>query len=338
MPVSSNKGRQDTIYILSCDGGGARGYSSAVFADLFFTEWGIDQTKISDYFDIIIGTSTGALIAAGVANSVTPSTIADFYLTEAPWIFSTSSIFPSVQATFFDLAIAILFNSSAYSNATLITKLQEQFGTTKMSDMNTNLLIPSLRADTNNLVIFSSNENLPYTTGHDYFVWEACLASAALPIYLPQVTLSDTFPYLDGGIWGNNPLRTAIDYGRHIKPFASRICILSLGTGRGDIGFDNIPPDPIPPFEGGIAAQIALFDKLLAAPMVAADLGLVIQSSLPFPDIYSYKFQYVVDTELAPNSSDNTTPECFAYQAAVAQSIMESDIVNIQAFINHLNA
>lgn len=330
---------QNTIYILSCDGGGIRGYGSSIFADLFFQQWGIDQKRIFDYFDIICGTSTGSILGSGMGYGVTPSTIANFYLTEGPWIFSTSSIFPSQQATLLDLGLAILgVTSSAYSNTRLISALNAQFGTTKMEDMDTNLILPSIRANTYDLSVFSSNIAFPNTMGSDYYVKDAILASAALPIYLPTVTLSDGFAYWDGGIWANNPIHNGIAYGKYLKPFATRICILSLGTGRGDIGFDNPSIVDPPPYPTGIEFVLKLVDLCLGGSIEGNSLNINVQSSIPFPEIYYYRFQYVVDTDQNPNSSDNTSPEAFEYQASEANNVFESDIVNINAFIDHLNA
>ena len=66
----------DTFYILSLDGGGARGiYSAQVLAKIEDTT----STPISQCFDLIAGTSTGSIIAAAAAAGIPLTLIVELF-------------------------------------------------------------------------------------------------------------------------------------------------------------------------------------------------------------------------------------------------------------------
>src|SRR6187431_590931 len=77
--------------ILSLDGGGVRGiltlqYLAAIEA-LLRVRYGDPRLVLSDYFDLIGGTSTGAIIAGGLALGLDVATIEGMYTDLAAKIF-----------------------------------------------------------------------------------------------------------------------------------------------------------------------------------------------------------------------------------------------------------
>ena len=79
--TEDNVGR---FQILSLDGGGIKGiFSAAILAAI---EDDLD-TRITDHFDLITGTSTGGIIAIGLGLGLRPCEIVEFYLREGPKIF-----------------------------------------------------------------------------------------------------------------------------------------------------------------------------------------------------------------------------------------------------------
>src|SRR5689334_18935121 len=72
---------QYVFKILSLDGGGIRGaFTAAFLAELE----GRLKCRMADYFDIIAGTSTGAIIAAGLAMGIPAAKIEEFYRERGP--------------------------------------------------------------------------------------------------------------------------------------------------------------------------------------------------------------------------------------------------------------
>ena len=75
--------------ILSLDGGGLKGlFSAAVLAEL---ERDLHVT-LSACFDLIVGTSTGALIALGLGAGRSPDELVQFYVERGPEIFPAKRI------------------------------------------------------------------------------------------------------------------------------------------------------------------------------------------------------------------------------------------------------
>jgi patatin-like phospholipase/acyl hydrolase len=72
--------------ILSIDGGGVRGiFSAALLAGL---EDDLGRS-VRDSFDLIVGTSTGGIIALGLGAGLSPRQILDFYVERKDQIFPT---------------------------------------------------------------------------------------------------------------------------------------------------------------------------------------------------------------------------------------------------------
>jgi patatin-like phospholipase/acyl hydrolase len=74
----------DTFRILSLDGGGLRGTFSAKFLAEIERELGV---RVADHFDLIAGTSTGSIIALGLALGLRAEDMLDFYVERGPDIF-----------------------------------------------------------------------------------------------------------------------------------------------------------------------------------------------------------------------------------------------------------
>jgi len=70
--------------ILSLDGGGIKGLFSAAVLAAIEEDLGIN---VVDHFDLIAGTSTGAIIALGLGLGMRPREIVQFYACEGPKIF-----------------------------------------------------------------------------------------------------------------------------------------------------------------------------------------------------------------------------------------------------------
>lgn len=110
--------------ILSIDGGGIKGIFSASFLAEIEEKCG---GPYSEYFDMIAGTSTGAIIAAALSIGIPAQEILNLYLKKGKEIFPKGS-------THFKL-----FHGK-YSNEPLKNALIEVFGTKKIKDCQTSVL------------------------------------------------------------------------------------------------------------------------------------------------------------------------------------------------------
>lgn len=237
-----------TINILSLDGGGMRGYMSALFLEKFVELWGVDVSQLYKRFNVIAGTSVGGIQALGYANGMTPTDLQNFFIEDGPWIFSTSTTTPGLRATTLDKISTMVFGGSFYSNANLIARLNDEFGLETLQDMKTNVLITACDYNLNNpsyaqkaIPTLFSNANIPGYTGRNQLAADVALATSSAPLYFPAANFNKA-NFVDGGIIQNNPAQLALTIGQTLYPSADRFCILSVGTGIGDIGF---PPDSL---------------------------------------------------------------------------------------------
>src|SRR5947209_8122081 len=87
--------------LLAIDGGGIRGVLSLQILQsiekLLIQESGRHDYRLADYFDYVAGTSTGGIIAAGIAIGMSVQEILDFYLNNGAAMFDKASILRRLQ-------------------------------------------------------------------------------------------------------------------------------------------------------------------------------------------------------------------------------------------------
>ena len=205
--------------ILCIDGGGIKGiYSAQVLAEF---EEAFDTT-ISEHFDLVCGTSTGGIIALGVAGGVPMKNVVDFYKKHGPTIFEQRWKFGCVGDKIMTLKQALF--RSKYSQKSLRKALHSVFGDKKIGESQNLLCIPAFNITSSSPRIFKKNYNLLNQDDKKTFV-EVALATSAAPTYFPIQEI-DNVQYIDGGVYANNPvmigLTEAVYNGYWIKPKDTR--------------------------------------------------------------------------------------------------------------------
>jgi patatin-like phospholipase/acyl hydrolase len=203
--------------ILSVDGGGIKGVFPAAFlASLEETL----NVRTADYFDLIVGTSTGGIIALALGKGLTANEILQFYRDHGPSIFGGNRILRAVQR----------LGTAKYSQAPLRIALQGVFGDMKLGDSTKRLVIPSANLETGSVHIFKTQHHPRLQTDWRVPVVDVALATAAAPTYFPTHTLASGIPLVDGGVWANNPVGFAVVEALSILGWqAEDLRILSLG-------------------------------------------------------------------------------------------------------------
>jgi uncharacterized protein len=341
--------RKDTLRILEIDGGGERGYLPLKFLELFIQQWGIDPSKIWQEFDVICGTSVGGIMALGLAFGLTPAQMTPFFITQGPYIFSLSSIIPSLRPNLPAKLALIATNTPFYQSSgptaqnygsgLLYKTVQDIFKINgidaTLQNLKTKVIIPAYEFDTKRYILFS-NLNYPEFTGQNELISNVALATGAAPVYLPPLSMNSHF-YKDGGIYCNNPTQFGKALAQTIKPTAKRVCILSLGTGIGEMGFDDDtnPNDP-PPQISTVEEIFMLFSISSTGAQESIARAFFLESNYTLQQTYYYRFQPLLDptknTEL-----DNTDSDILAYYEQTAQTVFNDDIDNISTFIGHLS-
>lgn len=344
----------NTVRILQVDGGGARGYMSLCFLKDFVDLWGIDPTTIASHFDVVCGTSAGGIIALMIAAGLTPDEMLEFYTADVPYVFSLTSLSPSVRPNLAAKLALVLANTPIYQSSgptaadyghgKLVSRLQSIFGSTILQQLNSNVVIPVYELDTATYKIFS-NLNYPEFEGQNLLVSDVAIATSAAPVYFPSWTIGD-HSYIDGGVYNNNIAQIGKFTAQSIKPNANRSCVLSIGTGIGEMGFDTVPALlkkafienvlPMTP-ETSIEILFSLFDIAQTGAQESTSFGLALESRYVNNQSFHYRFQTQLELEL-DTELDNTDSDILVYYQSTEQNIWETDINNITSFLGHLTA
>lgn len=205
--------------ILCIDGGGIKGlFSAQVLAE--FEE--AFKTTTSEHFDLVCGTSTGGIIALGVAGGIPMKDVVKFYMEKGPQIFSQHWKIGKLGEWLFSFKQAVF--KSKYSDKKLREALGEVFDTRKIGSSQNLLCIPAFNITTSTPRIFKKDYRHLNQDDEKTFV-EVALATAAAPTYFPVQEI-DSVQYVDGGLYANNPvlvgLTEAIFNGYWIKPKSER--------------------------------------------------------------------------------------------------------------------
>ncbi len=242
--------------VLSLDGGGMRGlYTAALLDTLIKRERGGQVVDAGKAFDLIVGTSTGGILAAGLAHGLPLSNIIDLYRQHGKNIFPNPT---PVQNGNVGL-LGRIPSAKAWGNwlwrregaassgqAALRRALQAEFGDTTVEELYNSrgigLCIPAVRMSTRKAWVFKT-PHIPARAHHHaknrdnkYKIADVCLATAAAPIILPLVAIDrpddlgayDVFA--DGGLWANNPALIGLIEALEITESKRDIQIVSVST------------------------------------------------------------------------------------------------------------
>lgn len=216
--------------ILAIDGGGIRG----VFAAQILKR--IKETlnvAFCNEFDIITGTSTGSIIAGGLAINYPIEKIVDLYKTEG------EKIFKPTYSNYFNWHNWKAFFKNKYESVYLKKVLDGVFQEITLSQVSAKLIIPASDISNGNVFVFKSNYDSDFVRDKDIKVADAILASCSAPVYFKPWRVKE-YLLADGGLWANNPSLVALTeaMGTRFKKDKKDIKILSLGAGLGKKYYD----------------------------------------------------------------------------------------------------
>jgi patatin-like phospholipase/acyl hydrolase len=229
--------------ILSLDGGGIRGALTAGYLEKLesiIRDMHDDQAMLlCDYFDLIGGTSTGAIIASLLAIGKTAAEVKELYLSMGGDIFKGKRNWWNPLETF-------QFLKAEFSEQNIEKALGKFFADITLGDsrIRTGLCIVTKRADTNSVwPLINHPGGKYYPMNKDYFLKDILRASSAAPSYfVPQLLEVDPDTkgaFVDGGVsMANNPslqlfkVATLKGFPFHWPKGKDKIFVVSLGTGN----------------------------------------------------------------------------------------------------------
>jgi patatin-like phospholipase/acyl hydrolase len=238
---------QPTKRILALDGGGIRGALTLGFLErlelIIREKEGNQNLLLSDYFDLIGGTSTGAIIAAGLSIGKSASEIKELYLEIGGDIFGKKNSW---------LGNPVKRYKAKYSFEPLENALKDFFGEITMGseEIKTGLCVVTKRADTfSTWPILSSPNGKYFKYNKNMMLHKVVRASAAAPTYFKPKQIDvgggQIATFIDGGLsLANNPAfqlfliatLKGFPYGWPIGE--DKISLVSVGTGTSKKGIE----------------------------------------------------------------------------------------------------
>lgn len=194
--------------ILALDGGGIRGALCLGFLERIEQELCIRYNNadftLSDYYDMIGGTSTGAIIAACLAKGMKVADIKRMYLGLGKTIFAQ-------RMNVLSGVLEKVFNTAGFKADNLEAALEKEFASLTLGgeQLKTGLCIIAKRADTYSPWIFHNHPTGEYYSQNSgLFVKDLLRASAAAPSYFRPKSLhidkNEEGVFIDGGVSSHN--------------------------------------------------------------------------------------------------------------------------------------
>jgi hypothetical protein len=295
--------------VLALDGGGVRGIVALAFLERIETllrERAGRDVVLADYFDLIGGTSTGALIAAGLALGQSVAEIVETYRDLARYGFQGSRWHGGVFV-------------AKFRTAPLEAQIRAKVGDMTLGSeaLRTGLAIVAKRIDTGSVWVFHNHPRGPYfaptepdpsyTANRDLPLARLLRASTAAPTFFAPEHI-DVAPgvqgtFVDGGVSPhNNPallmlmLATLHGYGFRWPTGAERLMLVSVGTGEPVMSPARMPSVYAP------AASLAV----LALSSIMTDCSWLTQAMLQW--LGTSPAPWPIDGEIGDLSRDQLGP------------------------------
>ncbi|MBK7702230.1 MAG: patatin-like phospholipase family protein [bacterium] len=214
-----------TYRIISLDGGGIRGLMTAIILQRLTATPGLE--RLLDGADLLAGTSTGGLLALGLAKGLDLELLRRTYVEKGPRIFDDSWLD--------DVMDLGKLRGADYSITNLKRELQTLLGDTTLDQLHKRVLITTFDLDNEDPRRRTWKPKLfhnfpgPNSDGA-HLARNVALYTSAAPTYFPSVD-----GYIDGGVYAANPamcaLAQSLDRRYSPTPLLDEVVLLSLGTG-----------------------------------------------------------------------------------------------------------
>lgn len=307
------------VRILSIDGGGIRGVIPAkvlIALEERLKNRGVTK-PLHELFDMIAGTSTGGIIAAGLVKPGKPLKPADLlalYRDKGGKIFE--------ETTWRKISSGGGLTDEKYAAAPLEGYLKESFGDARLSGVKSGaeLLITSYEIERRDVFLFRSwrarGVELPPNedkTAYDFYLRDVARATSAAPTYFEPAHFSnirgdgpkDDFSLVDGGVFANNPAMCAEAAARNLFKDRPNHFVVSIGTGQQQ---EKIPYDQAKDW-GLIGWAKPVMDVMFDGVSDATDYQL--RTMLPQGDYYRLQISLgvkVKEVHVSP-AMDDASPE-----------------------------
>jgi uncharacterized protein len=308
------------IRVLAIDGGGVRGLVPALLLERIEER---TNAPIAALFDLIVGTSTGSILALGLTRPSDADASQPMYKAQ-----EIVQLFKENAATIFPSDFALLrwmqgFFRPKYRPHTIEAVYERYFGDVRFSEALTRIAVPAYDIKNRRRIWFGE-------TGHTgLFMKDIVRGATAVPTYFPPVRLAvqkrevpeGYITLVDGAVFANNPVQDAFAFAQKLRPRDLKpdddgsVLLVSVGTGAGGKTYE---------FEsawgwGAISWLNPLLEILLSDP------GLEVQARrvAALAGVGYLRLQPDFGESLVP--LDASTPEAIEHLTAVTRKYLDGE-------------
>ena len=213
------------IRVLSLSGGGYLGLYTATVLE------GLEERAgepLARRFDLIAGTSIGAVCALALAFEVPMSRLVRLFVEQGPSVFSRRALPTGPVSRLFDLSRSVL--GPKYSGQGLRNALQENFGERRLADALHRVVVPAVDVGQCRTKVFKTPHAQESLGDGTLRVVDVAMAACAAPGYFPSVRIGKKL-YADGGLFAVAPDQVALHELEHfIGADLSHVHMVSVGT------------------------------------------------------------------------------------------------------------
>jgi predicted acylesterase/phospholipase RssA len=213
--------------ILTIDGGGVRGIIPATLLAGLEAATGRPTREI---FEFVAGTSTGAVLAGGVAAGIPATRLVSLYEERSDEVFRKIPVISTLRR---------IVRGDVYDTAVLNTLIREELGTEardwRLNDAPVDLLITAKRLQDGMPWYFVRDNPVNSCRAGAVRLSDAVTASAAAPTYFQPWPLAGIGELIDGGIGvaGNPVYQACVEAFYYTDAYQpADTLVVSLGTGK----------------------------------------------------------------------------------------------------------
>jgi hypothetical protein len=226
--------------VLCIDGGGMRGVYSAAYLQGLLGHYE-EQRKASQLdfgaaFDLIAGTSTGAILACALAAAVPLTEVISLYRKAGPDIFpeKVPDSLPKLFAQYWKRRKMVAEGAKALESA-LRAKLGDETLGALWARRGIALAVPAVQMGDHLSWVFKTPHLPTLQRDIDYSLVDVCLATSAAPIFRSLAWIKrprdeSGLVFADGGLWANNPVLVGLVEALALTEPGDAIKLFCLGT------------------------------------------------------------------------------------------------------------
>jgi len=235
--------------VLSIDGGGIRGLYTAVLLhglaqrNARMNDQPTDRLDLGHAFDMVVGTSTGAILATAIASGVALEDVIQLYRGRSSAIFSDPTPPPQERLRLLRWLWRHKCRAASTPQA-LQDALQDVLGGETVGEMyqrrGVALCVPTIDVESQKSWVYKTphdKDGRRLQRDNDYRLVDVCMSSAAAPIVFPLHGVAKPNDvgeninwFVDGGLWANNPVMVAMIEALSFAPPDAPIELISVST------------------------------------------------------------------------------------------------------------